>query len=60
MDKPGSWFLLILNKDAGLIDLVTILLILAEPGTPQAEEEQFLSRAFFWVALFFILWLMLV
>ena len=43
-----------------IIHPVTILFILAEPGTRQAEEEQFLSRAFFWVALFFILWLILV
>jgi len=32
----------------------------AAAGTPQAEEERFLSRAFLWIALFFILWLVLV
>jgi len=30
----------------------------APPGSPQAQEEQFLSRAFLWIALFFLVWLL--
>jgi len=30
-----------------------------QPQTPQEREEQFLSRAFLWVAIFFIIWLIL-
>ncbi|XP_070571725.1 E3 ubiquitin-protein ligase RNF185-like [Ptychodera flava] len=31
----------------------------AAPGTPQNEEEQFLSRIFLWVALLFMFWLLI-
>lgn len=31
----------------------------APVGSQQAQEEQFLSRAFLWIALFFLLWLIL-
>ncbi|XP_014666090.1 PREDICTED: E3 ubiquitin-protein ligase RNF185-like [Priapulus caudatus] len=30
----------------------------AQPGTPQFEEEQFLSKLFLWVAILFIFWLL--
>ncbi|CAG0887862.1 unnamed protein product [Darwinula stevensoni] len=30
-----------------------------QPGTPQSEQEQFLSKVFLWVAILFILWLFL-
>lgn len=31
----------------------------APAGSPQAQEEQFLSRAFLWIAVFFLLWLLI-
>lgn len=30
-----------------------------QPGTPQYEEEQFLSKLFLWVAILFIFWLLI-